>query len=95
MFFWNMSVSRLLKIPPHNRDQVLGRLELRRLDLVGRCQHMKSNMPFDEVGHEAIHGAAAGGDKLEYLLCVALTLQRTFNCFDLPLDAVNSCQLFF
>jgi hypothetical protein len=35
---------------------------------------MKSNMPFDEVGHKAIHGAAAGGDKLEYLLCVALTL---------------------
>ena len=74
MLFWNRSVSRLLKIASHNRDQVFGCLELRRLDLIGRRQHMKSNMSFDEVGHKAIHGAAAGGDKLEYLLCVALTL---------------------
>jgi hypothetical protein len=42
-------------------------------------------MSFDEVGHEAVHGTAAGGNKLEYLLCVALSLQRTFNCFDLTL----------
>jgi hypothetical protein len=28
IFFWNRSVSRLLKIPSHNRDQVLCRLEL-------------------------------------------------------------------
>jgi hypothetical protein len=53
---------------------------------------MKAQVSFDELGHEAIEGAAAGGDELEDVLALAFAFEGAFDRFDLTLNAADAGQ---
>ena len=64
-------------------------LAIRQFRLV---DEMIDEMPFDDGSHQAVHGAANGGDLLQDLDAIALLVQLALKRLRLPLNATNACQ---
>ena len=55
---------------------------------------MVADVPFNDLGHQGIHGATADGDVVEYFGALSFLIQGPFNRFHLATDAVNPVQQF-
>ena len=57
--------------------------------------NMMADMILEHLGHEAVHGAARGGDGVENVGAFLAALQCAFDGFDLPANAANPFEQLF
>lgn len=51
---------------------------------------MVLQMTFDQLGHQPVQGAAAGGYQLKNIFALARSFERPLDCFDLTLNPSGS-----
>ena len=86
----------LLQVRPDNLNQLIGCQRLGRAGFARGIEDMKADVVLQELGHESIHGAAGGGDELQYVCTVLVTFERPLDSFNLSADATDTQgELFF
>jgi hypothetical protein len=82
----------LVEISLDDRNQLVGSLKLRRLALKLRRENMKTNVPLDQLSHQAVESAPAGGHELQNLLALPIPLKSAFDGLGLSLDPADARQ---
>ncbi len=84
---------RLPQIRVDHVKQLLGGRRLLRCRPLVRIQEVRSHVPLDDLRHQPIHGAPAGGDRLEHRPAgILLLADRTLDRVDLAANASQSIQ---
>jgi hypothetical protein len=85
-------VCRLLQIGAHHVDQLFGATHPLAVVPMVRIKDMRANVVFHHLRHEPIHGAAGGGNELQHLGALDLSLQSTLDRFDLAAQAAYAIE---
>jgi hypothetical protein len=80
----------LVEIPLDHRNQLVRSLKLRRKCLQLRGENVKSNVPLDQLSHQAIERPPAGSNELQNLFAFPISLKSAFNRLGLPLDSTDA-----
>lgn len=54
--------------------------------------HVKSDVALNDLGHQPVYGTPASGDRVQNVCAFGAFLKRSFDSFNLPLDAANPIQ---
>ena len=73
-------------------NEIVGRLGL----FVGRCdariENVKPDVPFNDLRHQGVHRAAAGGNIVKHIGTLGLLLEGAIDCFHLPSDSTDAIE---
>jgi hypothetical protein len=88
---------RSFQIRPNDFEQLLRRVGVERIRIFVGIDKMSAYVVFDHLGHEPGKRSARPGDEMQNLVAIGLAIERSFDRFDLPLDATDAGQelLFF
>src|SRR5437899_11373809 len=75
----------LFEIAPHHGDQLPRGASLFRFRLSVRIDDVKTNMAFEDLGHQAVERAAGSRDELQYLSAILFLVDGFFYSINLPL----------
>src|SRR5205814_950314 len=76
----------LFEIAPHQGDQLPRGASLFRFRLSVRIDDVKTNMAFEDLGHQAVERAAGSRDELHYLSAILFLVDGFFDSINLPLE---------
>jgi len=76
----------LFEIAPHHGDQLPRGASLFRFRLSVRIDDVKTNMAFEDLGHQAVERAAGSRDELQYLSAILFLVDGFFDSINLPLE---------
>src|ERR1022692_3538791 len=54
--------------------------------------HVKSDVALNDLGHQPVYVTPASGDRVQNVCAFGAFLKRSFDSFNLPLDAANPIQ---
>src|SRR6185437_3232642 len=90
--FMERSDNALLQIRGQGADEVVGRAGLFVGGTAVLGEDVETDVAINHLGHERIHGAAAGGDVVQHFRAFIIAVQRLFNRSHLALDAVDAVE---
>jgi hypothetical protein len=90
---WSWQFS--LQIGSDDVQQLLRRFRFERARMFLRIDQMRAHMIFDDLGHEARHGAACAGDEVHDLLASCLARKSAFYAVDLSPEPADARQQLF
>src|SRR5262249_50319980 len=76
----------LFEIGPDDGDQLPYGANLFRFWLSVRIDDVKTNMAFEDLGHQAVKRAAGSRDELQYLSAILFLVDGFFDSINLPLE---------
>src|SRR5438874_12330914 len=76
----------LFKIAPNHGDQLPRGASLLRFRLSVRIDDVKTNMTFEDLGHQAVERAAGSRDELQYHSAIMYLVDGFFDSINLPLE---------
>jgi hypothetical protein len=89
-----LPASTSFQVRAHDLDDIVGGLFRR----FGIARHVVSNVIFHQLGHEAVDGAARGGQALEGISAGLILVECAKNAFELAddfLGAIDELEFFF
>jgi hypothetical protein len=81
-----VSTVLLFEIAPHHGDELSRGASLFRFRLSVRIDDVKTNMAFEDLGHQAVERAAGSRDELQYLSAILFLVDGFFDSINLPLE---------
>ena len=85
-------VWHLFEIGAHHVDQLFGAAHPLAVVPVLGIKDVRANVVFHHLRHEAVHGAARGGDQLQDFCALDLSLQSALDRFNLAAQAAHAIE---
>jgi hypothetical protein len=85
----------LFQIRFHHGDQLSCGASLFRFQLTVRIDDVKTNMAFEDLGHQAVERAPGSRDELQYLSAILFLVEGFFDSINLPWSLRTRLMSFF